>query len=240
MSPRPCRSAFDSRFGECLPEALRVAVDGEAGGGLQDDLTFGLAGLEQQSAALLVLLGWAGRWEPVLMLVWLASAGPVFTPLGKRVAVRLAYGSSRPSARQRALLEPAWRQVLARCQVDPADVDLYVRRSRAVNAFAVGGRSVAITTGAGADFLTHSLTQDHLAGLLAHELGHRARRGGASRWSRPGWPRRGDSPNGSLSGSRLPSPVDSHGSCSRLSSRRPSVSRSGRRSSRARPRWRSC
>jgi STE24 endopeptidase len=127
---------------------------------------------------LLVLFGWAGRWEPVLMLAWLASAVPVFTPLGERVAVRLACGFSRPSARQWALLEPAWRQVLARCMVDPGAVDLYVQRTRAVNAFAVGGRSVAITTGAGADFLTRSLTHDHLSALLAHELGHRASRGG--------------------------------------------------------------
>ncbi|MBN9618659.1 MAG: M48 family metalloprotease [Actinobacteria bacterium] len=127
---------------------------------------------------LLVLFGWAGRWEPVLMLAWLASAVPVFTPLGERVAVRLACGFSRPSARQRALLEPAWQQVLARCHVDPGDVDLYVQRTRAVNAFAVGGRSVALTTGAGADFLTRSLTEDHLAALLAHELGHGASRGG--------------------------------------------------------------
>jgi STE24 endopeptidase len=127
---------------------------------------------------LLVLLGWTGRWEPLLMLAWLASAVPVCTPLGERVAVRLACGFSRPSARQRALLDPVWRQVLARCQVGPGEVDLYVQRTRAVNAFAVGGRSVALTTGAAADFLTRSLTHDHLAALLAHELGHRAGRGG--------------------------------------------------------------
>lgn len=127
---------------------------------------------------LLVLFGWAGRWEPVLMLAWLGSAVPVFTRPGERVAVRVAFRFSRPSARQRALLEPAWQQVLARCQVDPGDVDLYVQRTRAVNAFAVGGRSVAITTGAGADFLARSLTHDHVAALLAHELGHRANRGG--------------------------------------------------------------
>ena len=127
---------------------------------------------------LLVLFGWAGRWEPVLMLAWLGSAVPVFTRPGERVAVRLACGFSRPSARQRALLEPAWQQVLARCQVEPGDVDLYVQRSTGVTAFAAGGRSVAITSGAGADFLTRSLTHDHVAALLAHELGHRATRGG--------------------------------------------------------------
>jgi STE24 endopeptidase len=127
---------------------------------------------------LLVLFGWAGRWEPLLMLAWLASGAAVFTAFGERVVVRLDCGFSRPSARQRALLEPAWRQVLIRCQVDPAEVDLYVQRTRAVNAFAVGRRSVAITTGAGADFLTCSLTHDQLAALLAHELGHRADGGG--------------------------------------------------------------
>lgn len=126
---------------------------------------------------LLVLMSWAGRWEPVLLLTWLASAAAVFTPSGERVAVRWACGSVRPSARHRALLDPAWRQALERCQVDPADVDLYIQRSRAVNAYAAGGRSVALTTGAQSVFLEprpiHASDTECVAALLAHELGHR-------------------------------------------------------------------
>lgn len=126
---------------------------------------------------LLVLMSWAGQWEPVLLLTWLASAAAVFTRSGERVAVRWACGFVRPSARHRALLDPAWRQALERCKVDPGDVDLYIQRSRAVNAYAVGGRSVALTTGAQSDFLTprptHASDTECVAALFAHELGHR-------------------------------------------------------------------
>ncbi|WP_375481064.1 M48 family metalloprotease [uncultured Jatrophihabitans sp.] len=132
------------------------------------------------SLLLLVLCSWAGQWEALLLLAWLASAAAVFTPVGERAAVRWACGFVRPSARQRAQLEPAWRRVLGRCGVDPGDVDLYLQRSRAVNAFTAGGRSVALTTGAQAEFVKPHLVQHHeqpantarVEALLAHELGH--------------------------------------------------------------------
>lgn len=129
---------------------------------------------------LLVLLSWAGQWELLLLLGWLASAAAVCTSAGERAAVRWACGFVRPSARQRAQLDPAWRQVLARCQIDPGDVDLYLQRSRAMNAFAAGSRSVALTTGAQAEFVKPHLAQHpeqapdtaQVEALLAHELGH--------------------------------------------------------------------
>lgn len=100
----------------------------------------------------------------------------MFTPVGERMAVRWACGFVRPSARQRAQLAPVWGQVLARSQVDAADVDLYLQRSRSVNAFTAGGRSVALTTGAQANFLTprpsHAPDTTQIEALLAHELGH--------------------------------------------------------------------
>lgn len=134
---------------------------------------------------LLVLLSWAGQWEALLLLAWLASAAAVFTPLGERSAVRWACGFVRPSARQWAQLEPAWRRVLGRCGVDPGDVDLYLQRSRAVNAFTAGGRSVALTTGAQAESVKPHLVQHpeqppntaRVEALLAHELGHWAGNG---------------------------------------------------------------
>ena len=134
---------------------------------------------------LLVLCSWAGQWEALLLLAWLASAAAVFTPVGERAAVRWACGFVRPSARQRAQLEPAWHRVLGRCGVNPGDVDLYLQRSRAVNAFTAGGRSVALTTGAQAEFVKPHLVQHHeppantarVEALLAHELGHWAGNG---------------------------------------------------------------
>lgn len=129
---------------------------------------------------LLVVMSWAGPWEPLLLLAWVASVTAVLTPTGERVVVRWVCGFVRPSTRQQAQLDPAWRQVLARCQVNAHDVDLYLQRSHAVNAFTAGGRSVALTTGAHAEFLEARLVHNpdaaadtaHVEALLAHELGH--------------------------------------------------------------------
>lgn len=125
---------------------------------------------------MLVLLGWAGRWEPALMLTWLASGVAVLTPVGERAVVRLGCGFRPLGAREQALLGPPWQAVLERCNVRADSVDLYLQRSWEPNAYAVGGRSVAVTTGVAADFLAQTLTHAELSGLLAHELGHHSHR----------------------------------------------------------------
>lgn len=130
---------------------------------------------------MLVLLGWAGRWEPLLMLAWLASGAAVFTGVGERAAVRADCGFRPLSARQQVVLGPPWLAVLDRCSVPADSVTLYVQRSREPNAYAVGGRSVAVTTGVAAGFLAKTLTEADLSALLAHELGHHAH--GAIRFS---------------------------------------------------------
>lgn len=123
---------------------------------------------------MLVLFGWAGRWEPLLMLAWLASGAAVFTRAGERVAVRIGCGFRPLSIRQQELLGPAWLEVLDRCGVSAGGVDLYLQRSRETNAYAAGGRSVGVTTGVAANFLAQTLTHADLSGLMAHEVGHQA------------------------------------------------------------------
>ena len=49
------------------------------------------------------------------------------------------------------------------------DINLYVTDSMAVNAFAVGTKTVAVTKGA-----IYTFSPDELKGILAHELGHMA------------------------------------------------------------------
>ncbi len=49
------------------------------------------------------------------------------------------------------------------------DIELYVTDSMAVNAFAVGRKTVAVTRGA-----INTFTPDELKGILSHELGHMA------------------------------------------------------------------
>ena len=96
---------------------------------------------------MLVLLGWMGRWEVPVLLVWLAGSVVVMTRVGERIVVRVGCGFRRPNAVQAARLIPLWSQALRRCGVDPRDVDLYVRYSGESNAFAAGARSVVVTTG---------------------------------------------------------------------------------------------
>src|SRR5580765_3895952 len=109
---------------------------------------------------LLVLLGFLGRWEPVALLAWLASAAAVFTRPGERLAVRAALGLRRPGRRQSDALAPVWAKALATAGFGAHQVDLYVQRAAAVNAYAAGGRSVAVTTGALREFLARRLSDD--------------------------------------------------------------------------------
>jgi STE24 endopeptidase len=126
---------------------------------------------------LLVLFGFLGQWEPVAMLAWLASGAAVFTRRGEQVTVRLGQGFRSPSRRQLTVLAPVWAKALAAAGYTAADVDLYVQRSTAVNAYAAGGRSVAVTTGGLAEFMAHHLGHEEMTAVLVHELGHHGTRG---------------------------------------------------------------
>src|SRR4051794_15115842 len=130
---------------------------------------------------MLVLFGWLGRWEPAAMLAWLAAGAAVFTRVGEWCTVRAAVGFRRPNRDQAATLAPAWRHALASAGYTGGELDLYVQRSGHVNAYATGGRSVAVTTAAMREFLARRLTGDQMSAVLVHELGHH--RTGGTRFS---------------------------------------------------------
>ena len=125
---------------------------------------------------LLVLFGWLGEWEGAVLLGWIGSGAAVFSRVGERVAVRVGAGFRRPTKAQVALVAPAWSSALARAGLAAGEVDLYVQRSREPNAFAAGGRSVAVTTGVLAKFQARRLGEEYLVAILTHELGHHATR----------------------------------------------------------------
>jgi STE24 endopeptidase len=69
------------------------------------------------------------------------------------------------------------RPVIGRCAgTAPADVDLCVQRGHRPNAYAAGGRSVAVTAGAVEHLLARRLSEDEIVAVLVHELGHHATR----------------------------------------------------------------
>jgi STE24 endopeptidase len=123
---------------------------------------------------LVVLLGWMGEWEGPALLAWVASGAVVFTRVGERFAVAGACGFRRPTRAQAAALGPVWASALVLAGVQRDDVDLYVQRSPAMNAYAVGGRSIAVTTGVLREFVARRLSSDQMTGMLVHEVGHHA------------------------------------------------------------------
>lgn len=76
-------------------------------------------------------------------------------------------GARRPTADERAILEPAWRPVLQQNDLPRHRYVLAVLPSDELNAFACGGHLVVVTT-----YALDALPRDELSGVLAHELSH--------------------------------------------------------------------
>jgi STE24 endopeptidase len=119
---------------------------------------------------LLVVLGGAGAWGSAVWLGWLVSGAVVFSRTGERMAVRLVCGFRRPTPAQRTLLDPVWTAAMARCGTRAGEIDWYVQTSDVPNAYAAGGRSVAVTTRVVADFLAGRITAHAVEAVLVHDL----------------------------------------------------------------------
>lgn len=119
---------------------------------------------------LLVAFGWMGQWEGLVLLGWLASGAAVFTRVGERFAVMAGCGFRRLSRTQSTAVDPVWVSALSRAGLDQCDVDLYLERSGELNAYAAGGRSVALTSGVVSKLLARRLGSGHLEAILVHDL----------------------------------------------------------------------
>lgn len=124
------------------------------------------------AAVMLVLFGWAGHWVGLVLLGWLGCGLLALTRRGERIVVWLACGFRRPTRTEQAVLASAWTDLLSDCRIPANSVDLYVQRSAAINAYATGSRSVAVTTRVVRERRAGHLNEQALIGLLAHELGH--------------------------------------------------------------------
>lgn len=128
---------------------------------------------------LIFLAGGAGRWEGPLLLSWLAAGVLTVSAPGERVAVRVACRFRCLSIVEHAQIGPTLIAVLEACGLD--DVDLYVCNGPGVNAYAAGWRSIAVTRQVVDRQRDGELSDDVLAGLLSHEVGHLITR--SVRWS---------------------------------------------------------
>jgi STE24 endopeptidase len=125
---------------------------------------------------LLVLVagGGLGAWALVVALTWACCGAVLLTPGGERAAVRAAFGFRRPNSEPAAVLQPLWSAALRLAGASVDDVELYVQRAWQLNAYATGGRSVAVTSRVLDDHRAGRLSDDQVVAVLVHELGHHA------------------------------------------------------------------
>lgn len=129
---------------------------------------------------LLVATGGLGRWAALIWVGWLVGGGLVLSRAGERCVVHLGCGFRQLGSADRALIAPVWSEALARMGVRESAVDLYVQGGAAVNAYAVGGRSVAVSASLLEAYRGWGLDRAGVAAVLAHEIGHH--RTGGARW----------------------------------------------------------
>ncbi|MFF4564629.1 M48 family metalloprotease [Streptomyces sp. NPDC001435] len=109
--------------------------------------------------------GTVGGWLAVL--VWLASGGLVFHRPAELLFARRVLKLRAPTALELSRLEPVWREVTARAGIEAHTYELMVENSDELNASAVAGHVVSVTT-----YALNEIPSGNLAAVLAHELGH--------------------------------------------------------------------
>ncbi|UXY29281.1 M48 family metalloprotease [Streptomyces sp. HUAS TT20] len=109
--------------------------------------------------------GTVGGWLAVL--VWLASGGLVFHRPAELLFARHVLKLRAPTALELSRLEPVWREVTARAGIEAHTYELMVENSDELNASAVAGHVVSVTT-----YALNEIPSGNLAAVLAHELGH--------------------------------------------------------------------
>lgn len=98
-------------------------------------------------------------------VLWLLSGAVVLLPVTDVVAA-LAHRLRRPTPTERRVLLPLLVSVCDAASADARRYRLWVQSSREINAMAVGGRVVGVSTAA------LRLPPEQLEAVLAHELGH--------------------------------------------------------------------
>ncbi|MGW3149317.1 MULTISPECIES: M48 family metalloprotease [Streptomyces] len=109
--------------------------------------------------------GTVGGWLAVL--VWLASGGLVFHRPAELLFARKVLKLRVPTALELSRLEPVWHEVTARAGIEAHTYELMVESSDELNASAVAGHVVSVTT-----YALNEIPSSNLAAVLAHELGH--------------------------------------------------------------------
>ncbi|MGW1063081.1 M48 family metalloprotease [Streptomyces aureus] len=167
--PRPAVAADDLDYRH---QGSRVhlashqrGADATAIGQLATQIPGALVSLAVVSALALGICGTVVGW--LVVVAWVASGALVFhRPTELRFA-RHVLKLREPLAEERARLEPIWREVTARAGIEANTYELMVENSDDLNAVAVAGHVVGVTT-----YSLNKIPSSNLAAVLAHELGH--------------------------------------------------------------------
>ena len=123
-----------------------------------------------------LLLSIAGSTAPTIGLAvmagWIGVGVGLLTRPGERLAVRTWCHFRSPSPAQERSLAPLLERAVTLAGITVNDVDAYIHPGRQVNAYAVGGHSVALTRGLIIEHQGGRLSDADLVAVLVHELGH--------------------------------------------------------------------
>lgn len=99
--------------------------------------------------------------------VYCAAAVLLFVRPVQAAVLTPLFGARRPTAQERAIIEPLWKRIAQANHLESNRYMLRVLPVDELNAFACGGHLVVVTT-----FAINELPRRELAGVLAHELSH--------------------------------------------------------------------
>ncbi|MFC7261084.1 M48 family metalloprotease [Streptomyces lutosisoli] len=145
--------------------AHQRGADATAIGQLATQIPGFLVSFAVVAAVAVPLFGSVVGW--LVVLAWLASGALVFHRPTELLFARRVVKLRAPLAEERARLEPIWREVTARAGIEADTYELMVENSDDLNASAVAGHVVSVTT-----YSLNRIPSSNLAAVLAHELGH--------------------------------------------------------------------
>ncbi|MBQ0863487.1 M48 family metalloprotease [Streptomyces sp. RK75] len=164
---KPSPHEVFSRRGRVHLAKRQRGIDATAVGQLLLQLPSFLASLVIVAVLSHILLP-AVAW--LVVLLWLASGALAFHRPTERALAHHLLNLRHPTPRERAWLEPLWREVTARTGVEGRAYELWIEDSNRLNALAAAGHIVGVTR-----YSLERLSAGQLAAILAHELGHHVR-----------------------------------------------------------------
>ncbi|MFI1162181.1 M48 family metalloprotease [Streptomyces sp. NPDC020801] len=165
--PEPAPDDLDYRHAgaRVLVAEHQRGADATAIGRLAVQVPGAVVSLAVVSSIAIGMLGSVLGW--IVTLAWLASGALVFHRPAELAFARRVLKLRLPTAEERARLEPVWREVTARAGIEARTYELMVENSDELNAVAVAGHVVGVTT-----YALNRIPSSNLAAVLAHELGH--------------------------------------------------------------------